>query len=57
MILISIILETKIHFSISVKNVKELKLSEITVEDLNRNKRAITEDEEDNYDDDYDDNY
>lgn len=34
-----------------VKNVKELKLSEITVENLTRNKRAVTEYEEDNYDD------
>jgi hypothetical protein len=39
-----------------VKTVEELELSEITVEDLNRNKRTITEYEEDNYDDE-EDNY
>lgn len=38
-----------------VKNVKELELSEITVEDLNRNKRAVMEYDEDNYDDEDDD--
>jgi hypothetical protein len=38
-----------------VKTVEELKLSEITLEDLNRNKRTITEYEEDNYDDEDDD--
>ena len=35
-----------------VKTVEELELSEITLEDLNKNKRTITEYEEDNYEDD-----
>jgi hypothetical protein len=38
-----------------VKTVEELELSEITLEDLNRNKRTLTEYEEDNYDDEEDD--
>jgi len=40
-----------------VKTVEELELSEITVEDLNRNKRTLTEYNEDNYDDEEDDDY
>jgi hypothetical protein len=40
-----------------IKTVEELELSEITVEDLNRNKRTITEYEEDNYDDEEDEDY